>query len=1042
MPLAYSPGVTTLQSGTLLSHYRIEGKLGEGGMGEVYRAIDTKLDRPVAVKLLSSSATQDQEARQRLLQEARSAASLNHPNIVTIYSVDQADGQDFIVMEYVEGDTLRVLSHGGGVDSSAWVEIGVQVADALAAAHALGLIHRDIKPANILVTKHGVAKVLDFGLAKQTSALADLGAGDTTVVALTAPGLIVGTIAYMSPEQARGQPLDARSDIFSLGSTLYEALTGRPAFTGESALETMHAIAAKDATPPSVVRPEIPSDIDLILARAMAKDRDERYQSSRDLADALRGLRASAEHVTSTVVLPRHLADRGPNNLPSQLTSFIGRRRERAEVRRLFGSARIVTLSGTGGSGKTRIAIQVAMDMLTDQPEGAWFVELETLDDPTFVPQSVASVLGVQEEPGRPLLATLSEYIVSKQMLIVLDNCEHVAAAVAALAEGLLKACPHLRILTTSREPLGSRGEMVWRVPMLSVPDIHTSAIRTKEVVARYEAVRLFVDRAAAADPSFQLTDKNSSAVAQICHRLDGIPLAIELAAVRVKVLPVEKILARLEDRFQLLTGGSRTALPRQQTLRAAVDWSYDLLTPKERILLCRVSVFAGGFTLEAAEGVCPNGDVSNAEVLDLVSALVDKSLVVPEEAEEGFGRYRLLETIRDYGAEKLRAAAKGAAVAERHGAYYMALAETAEPELRGPEQALWLKRLEYDHDNLRSTIRGFMGRGEPSGALRITGALWRFWYVHGYWEEGRKRLGEALAMTGAMERTVARAKALYGAAVLARVQGGFAAAQSLLQESLGIGRELGVKGAVADALYELGNVANHQEDLPAARGLYRQALELRRELHDRPGIALTSHGLGVVAYAMGDPLAARALYEEAVRIQHELGNLRSEAAGLNGLGDVALYQGDLAAAREYQNRSLAIQRDLGDKSGIAFSLRLLGRIAVREGELAGARGLLAESLEIFKEVGDTGGVADAIEAIAELSAAAGDAERAIRLAGAAAAHREAINVPLSRPDMEQLERSLAVARAALGKDAAEKVFSAGRALGLDRAMAEAASAA
>ncbi len=1029
--------MTELHPGILLSHYRLEGKLGEGGMGEVYRARDTKLDRTVAIKLLPLSATQDPEARRRLLHEARSAASLSHPNIVTIFSVDEAGGRDFIVMEHVEGDTLRALAHDGGVDFPAWVEIGIQVADALAAAHALGLVHRDIKPANILVTKQGVAKVLDFGLAKEFAPLRDVQAGDATVAQLTAPGLIIGTIAYMSPEQARGEELDARSDIFSLGSTLYEALTGRVAFTGESALETMHAVATKDATPPSVVRPEIPSDVDLILARAMAKDREERYSSSRELADALRALRESADHVTATITLPRHLPTRGPTNLPSQLTSFIGRRRERAEVRRLFGSSRVVTLSGSGGSGKTRLAIQVAMDMLGEQPEGAWLVELESLDDPAFVPQTVASVLGVQEEPGRPLLETLAAYIVAKEMLLVLDNCEHLAGAVASAAEGLLRECPRLRILATSREPLGLRGELVWRVPMLSVPDIRTTAVKAKDIVARYESVRLFVDRAVAVHPSFQLTEKNAPAVAQICHRLDGIPLAIELAAVRVKALPVEKILSRLSDRFQLLTGGNRTALPRQQTLRATVDWSYELLSAKERALLNQVTVFAGGFTLEAAEGVCPNGEVQDFEVLDLVSALVDKSLVVPEETDEG-GRYRLLETIRDYGGEKLRESGEARAVSERHGNYFITLTEEAEPELRGPDQALWLKRIEQEHDNVRLAIRACAGRGDSSGALRLAGALWRFWYVRGYWEEGRKRIGEVLAMPEAAARTPERAKALYGGAVLARVQGEFRAAETLLHESLKIAIALGARRAVADALYELGNVANQQEDLGTARGFYEQALAIRRELNDRPGIALTSHGLGVVAYAMGDPAAARALYEEAIVIQRELGNLRSEAAGLNGLGDVALYQGDLAAAREHQNRSLAIQRDLGDKSGIAFSLRLLGRVGVREGDFAEARARLAESLAIFKDVGDAGGVTDVIEAMAELSAAAGDAERALRLAGAASAHREVIRVPLSGPDREQLERSLATARAKLGDGNADRVFASGRSLGLEQAVLEA----
>jgi non-specific serine/threonine protein kinase len=1027
--------VTELQQGDLLAHYRLEGKLGEGGMGEVYRARDTKLDRTVAIKLLPFSATQDPEARHRLLQEARSAASLSHPNIVTIYSVDEAEGRAFIVMEYVQGATLDALAREGGIDYPAWVEIGVQVADALAAAHALGLVHRDIKPANILVTTPGIAKVLDFGLAKSTT-LPSGPAGDATVAQFTAPGLIMGTIAYMSPEQARGEPLDARSDIFALGSTLYEALTGRRAFRGESALETMHAIATATPPAPSVIQPELPSDVDLILARAMAKDREERYGSSRDFADALRALRIAADHVTSTITLPRQLAARGPSNLPSQLTSFIGRRRERAEVRRLFGSSRVVTLTGPGGSGKTRLGIQVATDMLTEQPDGAWLVELESLDDPALVPQSLARVLDITEEPGRPLLETLAATIAEREILVLLDNCEHLASAVASTAETLLRGCPSLKILATSREPLGLRGELVWRVPTLSVPDPRTSAVKTKEAVARFESVRLFVDRAVAVHPSFQLTDKNAPTIAQICHRLDGIPLAIELAAVRVKVLAVEKILDRLSDRFQLLTGGTRTALPRHQTLRATMDWSYELLSGKERALLQRASVFAGGFTLESAEGICPEGEIKDADVLDLLSALVDKSLVVSEETENG-GRYRLLETIRDYGAEKLREGGDSEMLAVRHANFFVILAEAAESELRGPEQGHWLTLLEEDHDNLRLAMRTCLGRRDAAGALQMAGALWRFWYVRGYWEEGRKRIGEALAMLESLPPTIERAKALYGGGVLTRVRGDFPTAEALIRESLKIAIALDARGAVADALYEMGNIANQREDLVQARTFYEQALALRRELEDRPGIALTSHGLAVVAYAMGDPAAARTLYEEAIAIQRERGNLRSEAAGLNGLGDVALYQGDLAKAREYQNRSLAIQRQLGDKSGIAFSLRLLGRVAVRDGDIPSARQLLIESLEIFKEVGDTGGVVDVIEAMAELWAAGGNSERALRLAGAAIAHREVIGVPLAGPDAEQLQRSLETARNQAG-ESADRILREGRALTLDQAVAEA----
>jgi len=1008
-------------------------------MGEVYTATDTKLGRLVAIKLLSSSAAVDSDTRQRFLQEARSAAALNHPNIVTIHAVDQVDGQDFIVMELVEGETLRSRAKQGGMEFEQVVELGVQIADALAAAHAIGLIHRDIKPANIVVTKQGVAKVLDFGLAKQMSAAAGAAAdSDATVANMTAPGLIIGTVAYMSPEQTRGEELDARSDIFSLGASLYEALTGKTPFAGESALETMHHVATLTPMPPSVIRPELPADLDLIVSRAMAKNRDDRYQSARDLADALRGLRVGGEYASGLTTAARPLAERGPNNLPSQVTSFIGRRRERTDVRRLFSSTRLVTLTGAGGTGKTRLAIQVASDMLVEFPDGAWLVELETLDDAHFVPQSVASVLGVQEEPGKPFAATLADSVGERGMLLVLDNCEHVAAAVASLGEVLLRSCPNLRILATSRESLGLGGETVWRVPTLSVPDIRTSAIKTKDGAGRYESVRLFVDRATATQPSFQFTDRNAPTIAQICHRLDGIPLAIELAAVRVKVLPVEKILTRLEDRFALLTGGSRTALPRQQTLRAAVDWSYELLSPQEKALLNRVSVFLGGFTLEAAEEVCATDGISSSEVLDLVSALVDKSLAVPEESDEETVRYRLLETIREYGSEKLRDAGEDSAMAERHGEFFLALAETAEPELRGPDQASWFNRLEREHDNLRLAIRGHVSRGSAERAQRLAGALWRFWWVRGFWDEGRRRSSDVLTMPGAVEAVASRAKALHGSAVLARGQGDYAAAKSLLDEALAIGRELGDKAAIGDALFELGNIANAQEDLTAARALYEESLTMRRELNDRPGTSFALHNLGVVAHAMGDSAGARVVYEEALALHRELGNVYAEAASLNGLGDVSLYQGDLAAAREFQVQSLEIQRRLGDKRGIAFSLRMLGRIAEKQGDFTASRKQLVESLELLKEMGDKEGLADSLEGMVSLAAATGDCERALKLAGATAALREAINVPLSQPDQEQLERAMQPAYCGLEPEDAARFRAAGRSMTLDQAVAEA----
>jgi len=393
---------------------------------------------------------------------------------------------------------------------------------------------------------------------------------------------------------------------------------------------------------------------------------------------------------------PLRSLDALPNNLPRQLTSFIGREREMAEVKRLLTTTRLLTLTGSGGCGKTRLALQVAADLVEEFANGVWLVELAALTDPALVPQAVASALGVREEPGRPLLATLSDYLKAKRLLLLLDNCEHLVAACAYLAEALLRACPHLRILATSREALNIAGETVWRVPSLSLPDLlHLPSV---EHLTQYEAVRLFIERALISRPDFVLTSQGAPSVAQVCHRLDGIPLAIELAAARVKVLSVEQIAARLDNRFRLLTSGSRTALPRQKTLRAAIDWSYDLLSETERMVLRRLSVFAGGWTLEAAEAICVGEGIEWHEVLDPLMQLVDKSLVMMEE-QGGTVRYRLLETVRQYGRDKLPASGEADVVRGRHRDWYLALAERAEPELLGSNQAVWLERLETEHD-------------------------------------------------------------------------------------------------------------------------------------------------------------------------------------------------------------------------------------------------------------------------------------------------------------------------------------------------------
>jgi predicted ATPase/class 3 adenylate cyclase len=791
-----------------------------------------------------------------------------------------------------------------------------------------------------------------------------------------------------------------------------------------------------------------------------------------------------------------------PNNLPRQLTSFVGRESEMAEVKRLLAQNCLLTLTGTGGLGKTRLALQVAADILEDYSDGVWLVALEALSDPALVPQAVAYALGVREEAGRQLTQTLVDYAKAKTLLLILDNCEHLLTACAELADSLLRACPNLRILANSREPLSIGGEFIYRVPPLSLPD--PKRLPSREQLAQFEAVKLFLDRAYAALPSFSMTDRNAVAVSQVCHQLDGIPLAIELAAARIKSLPVEQIATRLDDRFRLLTGGSRTALPRQQTLRALFDWSYDLLSDRERELFHRLSVFAGGLTLDAAEEVCADKDIGGRlrddfpllppsalillpfDLLDLLSQLVDKSLLVAEE-QEGRVRYRLLETLRQYGREKLDESGLTAVMQRRQFLHYLNLAEEAERKVRGSEQAWWLERLDMEHDNLRAALAWCLedrqeasGRREeekrgaqaaslmPEQGLRLAGALWWFWHVRGYFTEGREWLEAMLAR--ATERMSDRAKALNGAAVLARNQGDYAAARALSQESLSIKRELGDVQGIAASLNNLATLALSQGDYATAKPYYEDSLEMERSLGNRQGITASLIGLGNVALEQGEYARADALFAESLRIKRELGDRRGIAASLFGLGSAAFVQGDYARARQMHEEaltirrnlrekrgigaslqhlghlaaaeggyakaedqlaeSLAIRRELGDKLGIAHTLFAQGSLAREQGDVRTAHALYAESLTIFRELSNRRSIASALQAIASLEIAQARAEdcpeeeqrrsralRAARLFGVEESLREAIGSPLHPNERAGYERDVATVRAVLGEE-------------------------
>jgi predicted ATPase/class 3 adenylate cyclase len=720
-----------------------------------------------------------------------------------------------------------------------------------------------------------------------------------------------------------------------------------------------------------------------------------------------------------------------PNNLPQQVTSFIGREKELAELRRRLAINRLLTLSGSGGCGKTRLCLQVAADALEQFPDGVWLVELASLVDPGLVAQTVATVLGLKEAPGKPIRQTLTDYLKDKRLLLLLDNCEHLLDSCAQLADAFLRQCPQVKILASSRQALGMGGEQAYRVPSLSLPD--PKQTQTPASIAPFEAVQLFTDRALLARPDFKVTHQNAAMLASICNRLDGIPLAIELAAARVRALSVEEINSKLDQRFLLLRGGSRTALPRQQRLRWLIDWSYDLLNDPEKRLLQRLSIFSGGWTLAAAEQVCVDDGVRDTDVLDLLTSLCDKSLVLVEQ-NDGHYRYRLLETVRQYARDRLLESGDGEAVRDRHVDHFLALAEEAEPKLTGAEQAEWLQRLDEEHDNLRSALTWSSGNDARTG-LRLAGALWWFWYARGYFGEGRSWLSGLLASAPSAQ-AAARAKALNGAGRLARQQSDYPAAQALLNESLAIQRELGDRRGIATSLNNLGLMAWDQGDYLSARTLYGESLAIRREFGDRWGIAVSLNNLGGVAFDEGDYVAARALHEESLLIRRELSDKRGIASSLGNLGNVAYAQGHYPASRALFEESLTISQEVGDRQGIGFSLGTLGNVAAAQGDNASARTFFKQSLAIRMELGDRWGIAELLEGLSYVALALATPGRAIRIDGAAERLREEIGSPLPSNERPRYDRHVAAARAALGDDVAfGRAWQEGRALTLEQAI-------
>jgi predicted ATPase len=865
----------------LRDRYRLERFLARGGMGDVYVARDLRHPRNVAIKVFRSEIGR-LVGPERFQREIEILAPLVHPLIVPLLDSGSTPDALYYVMPMVEGESLaNRLERERHLPLDEALRITREIADALDYAHGRGFVHRDIKPGNILLADSH-ALLTDFGIARMITA-----PGNDSI---TRSDEIVGTPAYMSPEQIFGTSrVDGRSDQYSLALVLREMLTGErpqrgPAFEPLTSADT-YSVFDHSATPAAVA---------LCLSRALSDDPTRRFRTVRELADALL---AGADS---------NLAGPTPHNLPMRRSTFIGRDEQIRDGRKLLSSNRLVTLVGSGGCGKTRLAVRIAELSLEDGYEAIHYVDLAPVSDSERVPAVVASVLGVHGASEEMLAEALKG-----RRLLLMDNCEHVLSSSGRLVGRLLELCPRLTVLATSRELLHVEGEQVLRVPAMGLPPRGET---NPAVAQQADSLRLFRDRAQLVAPAFVVDQANLASVIEICRRLDGIPLAIELAAARIRVLSPTQIEARLSDRFRLLTGGTSAEPPRHRTLRAAVEWSYDLLDPDERELLAALSVFAGSWTLAAATAVA--GDASGEyPLLDRMTRLVDKSLIFVEAESIQESRYRLLETINQFAFERLEVSPQATAVRKRHLDFFLGLAEAAEQGSWGPEQGAWFDRLERDHDDILNALTWCARKDGPVlEGMALGGAMYRFWYSRGHIRVPRRLLGELLRAPGAEQPVQGRAKALYAAGGFAIYQGDLDEATRLLAECLSIFRALGNRQGIGRALVGISNAALAAGRLAEARETLKSALEIYRGLEEQRSLQVVLLNLAEVSLAEGDLTDARRLYIESLEYG---GNPVLLASSLAGLGRTLVRLGNPLEASPHVSHGLEMVREVKGFAGV-----------------------------------------------------------------------------------------------------------------------------
>ncbi|TQC42659.1 protein kinase [Rhodococcus sp. WS4] len=940
-------------------------EVGRGGFGVVYRCTQSSLARSVAVKILTADL--DEQNRSRFLREQRAAGSLTgHPNIVNVLHAGVTEnGRPFIVMPYhAQGSLDAHIRQHGPLSLHEVLRLGVKMAGALETAHHHGILHRDVKPGNILFTDYGESALTDFGIAHIA------GGFQTTT------GVVTGSPAYTAPEVMAGETPTTAADVYGLGATLFTAITGHAAFerrSGEQVVTQFLRIASESVPDPR--EHGVPEDVSAIIETAMSGEARNR-PSAAELGELLRGAQLRhglsvddmALHTEPSLERPDAQVVRGhpsppatpwppeggglglpadwgrTSGLPLELTSFVGRRTEMLEARRLMSASRLLTLTGIGGVGKTRLALRAAAKTQRDFADGVRLVELGELRDDSLLVGVLASSLGLRDRSARPVHEVLTEFLASREVLLVLDNCEQMVDAVAILSEALLRVCPRLKILATSREPLGIGGEAVMVIHPLAVPD----SDQLEKEFARNDAITLFVERGAAAVPGFALTDDNKVTIARICQRLDGLPLPIELAAARLRAMTPQQIWQRLTDRYALLTRGSRHAPSRQQTLRMCIDWSYDLCTPTEQRAWALLSVFAGSFELNAAGHVCSQ---TAEEILDTVTCLVDKSILTREESGDTV-RFRMLETIREYGRTKAQEAGEYNEIRRRHRDWYEGIALEAESEWISSRQLEWVNTLGREQPNLREVLE-FCTSDSPDAGLRLAAALYTFWLTRGLLSEGRRWLDRLLTHR-ADHLTAERAKALYAGSLLAGIQGDLRASSALVKEGRALTEQTTDPTTCAHIDHAAGYLALFEGDLPSARSHLEGVVQIYAANDDLLMQVVALGGLGLTYEMQNDTGRASECYEQILSITEARGEFVYRSYSLWALAVAVWLHGDPARAVQLLEQALRIGRLVNDRLIVSMCLVALAWITAQDRVSRRAVVLMGAAEELSRSVGSS----------------------------------------------------------------------------------------